>query len=184
EAGTNIQANDYNRVSRSDPADSVSISVSINSDIRSVTRRYRRQRERQLRGRAPMIDDLDFKDSKQKRLAVFASRIVELLEKPDVQNNEPLVSVLDDLLGAVYALIAARQENFRGKMGKSEFPPILNRAKLIAAGTPKNSGNWMAGFISTARCLESPRYSTACRNRWLAANTAKGAVSTERPRDI
>ena len=93
-----------------------------------------------------MIKDLDFTDSKQKRLAGFAGRIVRLLEKPDVQRNEPLVSVLDDLLGAVYALIAARQENFKGKMGKSEFAPILDRAKLIATGKPKNSGNWMAGF--------------------------------------
>ena len=93
-----------------------------------------------------MIKDLDLKDSKQKRLAVFAARISTLLEKSDVQKNEPLVSVLDDLLGAVYALLAARQENFKGKMGKSEFPPILDRAKLIATGKPKNSGNWMAGF--------------------------------------
>lgn len=93
-----------------------------------------------------MIKDLDLKDSKQKRLAGSAARIVKLLEKPEVQNNEPLVSVLDDLLGAVYALIAARQEKFLGKMGKSEFPPILDRAKLISTGKPKNSGNWMAGF--------------------------------------
>ena len=54
-----------------------------------------------------MIDDLDNKDSKQKRLAGFAGRIVKLLDKPDVQKNEPLVSVLDDLLGAIYALVAA-----------------------------------------------------------------------------
>ena len=93
-----------------------------------------------------MIQDLDMNDSKQKRLAEFSARIVKLLEKPDVQNNEQLVSVLDDLLGAVYALIAARQENFHGKMGKSELSPIVNRAKLIAAGKPKNSGNWLAGF--------------------------------------
>jgi hypothetical protein len=93
-----------------------------------------------------MINDLDLTDTKQRRLAGFAARIVKLLAKPEVQNNEPLVSVIDDLLGAVYALIAARQENFRGKMGNSEFPPILNRAKLIAEGKPKNSGNWMAGF--------------------------------------
>src|SRR5439155_25571738 len=93
-----------------------------------------------------MIKDLDLKDSKQKRLAGFAARISKLLEKPDVQTNEPLVSVLDDLLGAVYALIAARLENFKGKMGKSDFAPILERAKLIAMGKPKNSGNWMAGF--------------------------------------
>ena len=93
-----------------------------------------------------MIQDLDMKDSKQRRLAGFSARIVQLLEKPDVQNNEQLLSVLDDLLGALYALIAARQENFQGKIGTSQLSPILNRAKLIAAGKPKDSGNWMAGF--------------------------------------
>lgn len=93
-----------------------------------------------------MLKDLDLKDSKQKRLAGFAARIVKLLEKPEVQAKEPLVAVIDDLLGAVYALIAARQENFKGKLGKSEFPPILDRSKLIACGKPKVSGNWMAGF--------------------------------------
>ncbi len=93
-----------------------------------------------------MVKDLDLKDSKQKRLAGFAARIVKLLEKPEVQANEPLVAVIDDLLGAVYALIAARQEKFKGKLGKSDFPPILDRSKLIAGGKPKVSGNWMAGF--------------------------------------
>ena len=97
-------------------------------------------------GSASMIKDLDLKDKTQKRLAGFAARIVTLVEKPNVQKNEPLVSVLDDLLGAAYALIAARQENFKGKLGKSEFAPILDRAKLIATAKPKNSGNWMAGF--------------------------------------
>ena len=52
-----------------------------------------------------MLKDLDLKDNKQKRLAGFAARIVKLLEKPSVQKNEPLVAVIDDLLGAVYALI-------------------------------------------------------------------------------
>ncbi len=83
-----------------------------------------------------MVKDLDLKDSKQKRLAGFAARIVKLLEKPEVQANEPLVAIIDDLLGAVYALIAARQENFKGKLGKSEFSPILDRSTLIAGGKP------------------------------------------------
>ena len=93
-----------------------------------------------------MIKDLDLTDTKQKRLASLAARMVKLLERPEVQSNQPLVSVLDDLLGAVYALIAARQEKFHGKIGTSEFPPILDRAKLIAAGKPKTSGHWLAGF--------------------------------------
>lgn len=93
-----------------------------------------------------MIKDLDLKDRTQERLAGFAARIATLLERPDVQKNEPLVSVLDDLLGAVYALIAARQENFKGKIGKSDFAPILDRAKRIASTKPKAAGNWMAGF--------------------------------------
>jgi hypothetical protein len=93
-----------------------------------------------------MIKNLDITDSKQERLAGFATRIVRLLENPEVQKNDPLIAVIDDLLGAVYALIAARQENFKGKLGKSAFEPILDRAKLIAARKPRNSGNWMAGF--------------------------------------
>jgi hypothetical protein len=135
---------------------------------------------------ASMIKDLDLKDSKQKRLAVFAARISTLLEKPDVTKNEPLISVLDDLLGAVYALLAARQENFKGKMGKSEFAPILDRAKLIATGKPKNSGNWMAGFhfnsamfrISAVfdrlpKSLASCKYGEACCQHGAAARYQK-----------
>lgn len=114
-----------------------------------------------------------------------------MLEKREVQNNKPLISVIDDLLGAVYALIAARQENFKGKIGESEFPPILNRAKLIASGNPKNSGNWMAGFhfnsamfrISAVfdrlpKSLAGCKHGEACCEHGVAAKyrKAKGKV--------
>jgi hypothetical protein len=121
-----------------------------------------------------MIGNLDLNDSKQKRLASFAARIVELLEKPAVQNNKPFVSVIDDLLGAVYALVAARQERFHGKLGESQFSPILDRAKLIATGKPKTSGNWMAGFLSFAKIATTGR---SCRRSYVIDGTRVSAVA-------
>ena len=44
-----------------------------------------------------MIKDLDLTDTKQKRLASLAARMVKLLERPEVQSNQPLVSVLDGI---------------------------------------------------------------------------------------
>jgi hypothetical protein len=89
---------------------------------------------------------MDLADVRLSELAGLADRIVKLLEKPQTKANQALVAVLDDLLGAIYALISAREGGFKGKSRSSEFKPILERAKEVANGDVKTDGNWMAGF--------------------------------------
>lgn len=81
-----------------------------------------------------------------KSIASFASRIAVLLSKPDIKSDDDQTGVLDDLLGAVYALILAVEDGFVGKPGKSEKEPPTTRAKQVASGQFRTDGNWMAGF--------------------------------------
>lgn len=93
-----------------------------------------------------MLHKFDVADATLKTLADLAARIATLLELAHKAANHDLIAVLDELLGAVYALISAREENFKGKAGSSEFAPILTRAKDVAKGEARTDGNWMAGF--------------------------------------
>lgn len=86
------------------------------------------------------------KDPKLKTLADFAGRIAKLLQAAHAAQNDDLEGALDDLLGAVYALISAREEGFKGKTGASEFDKTLDRANDVAKGEVWTDGNWMAGF--------------------------------------
>lgn len=89
---------------------------------------------------------IDTKDPTLKTLVDFAARIVKLLETAHAASNDELVGALDDLLGAVYALISAKEEGFKGKGGASEFAVALDRAKDVVNGETFADGNWMAGF--------------------------------------
>jgi hypothetical protein len=85
-------------------------------------------------------------DNELKSIAAFASRIAVLLSEPDIKADDDQTGVLDDLLGAVYALILAVEEGFAGKPGKSDKEPPTTRAKQVASGQFRADGNWMAGF--------------------------------------
>lgn len=77
-------------------------------------------------------------------LTGFAGRIVKLLgRKPS--NGDPIAE-LDDLIGAIYALVSAIEHDFKGKTGTSERDPVVKRAQQVANGNVRTEGNWMAGF--------------------------------------
>lgn len=50
------------------------------------------------------------------------------------------------MCGAVYALVSAIENDFKGKLGASEFEPVFIRAQHLASGQVRKDGNWMAGF--------------------------------------
>jgi hypothetical protein len=56
------------------------------------------------------LPSLDLNDPTEARLAGCARRISQLLKSPAVAANAEAQSSLDDFLGAVYALIRAKQE--------------------------------------------------------------------------
>lgn len=89
---------------------------------------------------------IDLADATLRELAGLAGGIAALLRAPNTRSNDALVATLDDLLGAVYALIWAHERGFRGKAGRSEFEPVLTRATDLANGDMRETGNWMAGF--------------------------------------
>ncbi len=63
---------------------------------------------------------LDLNDPVCAALTQCARRISQLLAAPAVTANSDVESSLDDFLGAVYALIIAKQKNFRiGPTGPS-----------------------------------------------------------------
>jgi len=53
--------------------------------------------------------NLDLTDQKHSALSSYAGRIGKLLKAPAVPPNPDLAGSLDDFLGAVYALILAKQ---------------------------------------------------------------------------
>ena len=85
-------------------------------------------------------------DPRLKELASFAERIAVVAERFRKKPQDPVVAALDDLLGAVYALVSAIEKEFKGKLGPSEFEPVFIRAKHLAGGQVRKDGNWMAGF--------------------------------------
>jgi len=90
---------------------------------------------------------VDRSDRTYKALTGFVARIAKLLNEPAVRANPHLFGTLDDLLGAVYALIFAKQNNFTDRpRGSIESTVVQKRAEQLAAGTVRTDGKWMAGF--------------------------------------
>jgi hypothetical protein len=93
------------------------------------------------------LPSLDLDDPTEARLASCARRISRLLKSPAVTANAEAQSSLDDFLGAVYALIRAKQEGFRDWPGRPiAIRPVAHRAARIAGGNLKTDGLWIAGF--------------------------------------
>jgi len=93
------------------------------------------------------LPSLDLTDATEAQLAGCARRINRLLKSPAVTANAEAQSSLDDFLGAVYALIRAKQEGFRDRPGRAiAIKPVAQRAARIAAGNLKTDGLWIAGF--------------------------------------
>lgn len=97
-------------------------------------------------GKVKMVQ-LDHTDPKFEELCKSADRIANLLSSPKCQANPSLVGALDDLLGAVYALIFARENDFEDRAAKPIEPNVLlTRAGDLAKGKVRTDGKWIAGF--------------------------------------
>jgi hypothetical protein len=89
---------------------------------------------------------LDLEDPTHAALSSYAGRIGKLLTAPAVQGNPDLAGSLDDFLGAVYALIQAKQHGFADRVGPIEISAVQQRAQKIAVGQVRIDGKWIAGF--------------------------------------
>jgi len=90
---------------------------------------------------------IDLTDRVYKALASFAGRIAKLLSEPTVQADPNLTGSLDDLLGAVYALILAKHGDFADRTNRPiEIAAIRKRAEQIEKGEVRIDGKWMAGL--------------------------------------
>jgi len=101
----------------------------------------------QVREKTTSTPRLDLNDPTEARLACCARRISRLLAALAVTANVDVESSLDDFLGAVYALIRAKQENFQDRpCRRIKVKPVAQRAARIAVGHVKTGGLWIAGF--------------------------------------
>lgn len=90
---------------------------------------------------------IDLADPTYGTLAQFAGRIAKLIGVDAVQSDPNVVGCLDDLLGAVFALIFAKQGEFADRLDKPiEIAAVLKRADQIKGGKVRVDGKWMAGF--------------------------------------
>jgi hypothetical protein len=90
---------------------------------------------------------LDLNQPTDAALSQCAARIGQLLAAPAVKANSDVESSLDDLLGAVYGLILAKQKGFQDRPVRPiDIKPVAQRAASIAAGKVKTDGLWIAGF--------------------------------------
>lgn len=91
---------------------------------------------------------IDRADAAYGRLAGFAARLKVLLDRPKVQADAYLRHGLDDFLGAIYALILAKSQDFTDRpAGTSpELDKVQIRAAQVANGQVRLDGKWMAGF--------------------------------------
>lgn len=90
---------------------------------------------------------LDLKDPAYCALSKSAGRLGKLLTEPTVSTNPDLAGSLDDLLGAIYALIQAKQQGFTDRAGRPiQIDAVTKRALKIAAGSVRTDGKWIAGF--------------------------------------
>jgi len=93
-----------------------------------------------------MTEKIDITAGPFKDLASYSDRIARLLVNPKAKASDRIIGTLDDLLGAVYSLIAAHKLGYKGKVGKSDYKTVLTRAEHVALGEVRHDGNWMAGF--------------------------------------
>lgn len=87
-------------------------------------------------------------DQDDNQLAAFGDKIAKLIESPKARASHYLLATLDDLLGAVYALVLAKRNNppFKDRTGPIEVQVVLERANQLAECRVRMAGAWMAGF--------------------------------------
>lgn len=93
------------------------------------------------------IQQIDLTDTDYATPARAADRIYKQLNVLTVQGDSNLAGSLDDLLGAVYALILAKQRGFANRLDRPiEVAAVERRAGQMANGRVRTDGPWMAGF--------------------------------------
>jgi hypothetical protein len=90
---------------------------------------------------------VDRNDPDQKTLSGYGNRIATLLGKRRVQSSPHMIAALDDFLGALFALLFARQGKFVDRTRQPiEVDAIERRAMQLADAAIKSEGPWLAGF--------------------------------------
>jgi hypothetical protein len=86
-------------------------------------------------------------DPTYKPLFDAAGRIAALLRTTTAKPDSELLGSLDDFLGAVYALIFAKQHGFTNRLDRSiKIASVEKLANYISAGKLPTDRKWMAGF--------------------------------------
>jgi hypothetical protein len=81
---------------------------------------------------------------------------VVILATPTVAADPDLAGSIDDLLGAVYALIQAKHHQFKDRDHPINITPVAQRAGRMASGHVRTNGQWIAGF-----CFNNALFRTA-----------------------
>src|SRR5690348_15911882 len=90
---------------------------------------------------------IDLSDQRFGSLAIIAGRIAALLETQAASSNAELFSTLDDLVGALYALVFAHRGGFTERQNQTqELEPPRKRARQLERGYVRIDGVWIAGF--------------------------------------
>lgn len=113
---------------------------------------------------------LDLSDPIYAALTGYAKRISKLLTAPAVQANADAAGSLDDFLGAIYALIQAKQHSFTNRSGPIDITAVEKRAAQIAVGRVRTDGKWIAGFYFNNALFRT----AAVYHRFLKVITGKG----------
>jgi hypothetical protein len=89
------------------------------------------------------------KTTECRRLFEFAGRIAVLLESPRVQSSAAMQATLDDLLGAVYTMVLARNQGYDDRLhalDAKDVQAVSVRARDMSEGKVRTDGKWTAGF--------------------------------------
>lgn len=90
---------------------------------------------------------IDTSDPAYASLASYARKVGKLMECAVALPDADLIGCLDDLLGAIYSLILARELGFEDRTDRpADEQAVLGRAADIASGMLRSNGKWMAGF--------------------------------------
>lgn len=68
---------------------------------------------------------LNMWDPRLRQLTTFAERIHTIAERFRSRPKDPSLAAIDDLLGAVYALVSAVENEFKGKTRVSDFDAVV-----------------------------------------------------------
>jgi hypothetical protein len=95
-------------------------------------------------------------------LSQMAGRIAQLLKSKF--GKQPLAACLDDLLGAVYALMYAKHYEYIDRpqsLSERDVKNVQIRAENMAIKKVRTDGKWTAGFYLMAAFLELLVYTIA-----------------------